>query len=46
MRRKFGKKNTILFVLFSLLIIGIIIIFFFGVKMFMQIGNKEYSVQS
>lgn len=46
MRRKLGKKNTILFVLFSLLIIGIIIIFFFGVKMFMQIGNKEYSVQS
>lgn len=46
MRRKFGKKNTILFVLFSLLIIGIIIIFFFGVKMFMQIGNKEYGVQS
>lgn len=46
MRRKLGKKNTILFVLFSLLIIGIIIIFFFGVKMFMQIGNKEFSVQS
>lgn len=46
MRRKLGKKNTILFVLFSLLIVGIIIIFFFGVKMFMQIGNKEYTVQS
>lgn len=44
MRRKLGKKNTILFVLFSFLIIILIIIFYFGIRLFMSIGNKEFEV--